>query len=548
MYTMSRDSVPYQARGFPNIRISSLWIPIFYAVTLIALSPFHSTFDEWGGVMQYFSGREILAGMGYHGYASYFWPPLFSFLMGAGSLILPGFLVGKLISILSASALLFVAFHLAQEISGRKGIGWWAQVFLILSPIYVFQSFLAANHMLESLFFVTGLYLFLRSLRDPQPGKLLIAGLMCGLAGLSRYTSYVLLALPFFIFILKPGFGRAIKSAVAFWIGFTLISLPWWYTNTMANGSPLYSMEHLNVCTSIIAHNPGSNHSLWECVDQNINGIVEIVAAYPLEYVKNFGHNIYQSTKLLVDYAGALAPFVLPAIFESIFLIKSRHWITIFGVLSFSVVLVSQAFLGEWYLLSWIVPITIVTVLFVLKYSERIVENFPVLNKYYVRQLFLGLLVVAGLILTCSRLVTSLTAERSYLPLKDVKQVAQALKEHDPDLKSKVVMAIDPSQAYYAGSKYLITPFDYEGTLEDMVAYQGLSEQVKNFAPKYPSSWENSDLRADYLIYTNAPVNLTEEYELPQFSFLLDPQSDSIPTNFELVVQSPNVVAYEIHW
>jgi hypothetical protein len=141
-------------------------------------------------------------------------------------------------------------------------------------------------------------------------------------------------------------------------------------------------------------------------------------------------------------------------------------------------------------------------------------------------------------------LATSLLGERNYSSLGDIEQVTQALREHDPDLDSKVVMAIDPARAYYAESKYLITPLDYEGTLEAMVSYSGISEQVKNYAPKYPSSMEKSDLKADYLIYSN----WMQEYELPQFSFLLNPESRKIPSNFELVYQSPNVVAYEIHW
>lgn len=542
MSPISRDSIKYQALRFPGI-----WMPIVYAVTLTILSPLHSEFDEWGGVMQYFSGGEILAGIGYHGWASYFWPPLFSFLIGIGSLILPGFLAGKLISILSASALLFVAFHFTQEIFHRKEIGWWAQVFLILSPTYVIQSLLAHNHMLESLFFTTGLYLFLRSFRDPRPGKFLIAGLVCGLAGLSRYTSYVLLALPFFIFILKPGFWRTIKLGVVFWVGFTVISLPWWYANTVDHGSPIYSWEYLNICTAVMAHNPGTNHSLWWCANQNLNGIADIVIAYPLEYVKNFVDNISQSIKLLVKYGGALAPFVLPAILASIFFMEPRQWLTIFGVLSLSVFLISQAFVNEWYLLSWIVPIIIVTVMFVFMYIDRIVEKYSTLNKYHARQLFLTLLVMAGLALTVNRLETFVIAERNYLPLGDVEVATQALKAHDPDLKSKIVMAIDPGRAYYAGSKFLITPLDYEGPLEAMVSYNGVSEQLKNYAPKYPSTMTGSDLKADYLIYTASSENWMGGYELPQFSFLLNPKSDKIPNNFEIIYQSSNVVVYEIN-
>jgi 4-amino-4-deoxy-L-arabinose transferase-like glycosyltransferase len=543
VYLTFAESIKYQARRFPGI-----WIPIAYAIVLVILSQFHSVFDEWGGVMQLFSGRGILAGMGYRGWASYFWPPLFSFLIAVGSLIVPGFVAGKLISILSASALLLVAFHFAQELSHRREIGWWAQVFVLLSPIYVYNSLLAHNHMLDALLFVTGLYLFLRSLRDPRPGKLLVVGLVCGLAGLTRYTSYVLLALPFFLFFIKPGFWRAIRLGVAFWVGFAAISLPWWYANTVSNGSPLYSLEYLNICTSIVAHNPGTNQSLWWCADQNLKGITDLVTTYPLEYVKNIAKNVFQSAKLLVTYGGVLLPFVLPAFFESVFVIEPKHWIAVFGTLALGVALVSQAFVNEWYLLGSIVPIIIITAIFVLQYLGRAMEEYPILGKYHVRQLFLALLVVGGLALTGNRLVNLFKDDRDYLLLGDVEGVTQALKEHDPDLGSKVVMANDPGRAYYAGSKYLVTPEEYEGTVEAMVSYEGIRESVRNYAPKYPPSMAQSQLKADYLVYFGTPDIWRGPRELPQFSFLLDPQSDEIPSNFELVYQAPNVVAYEIHW
>jgi hypothetical protein len=521
---------------------------LLYAILLLCLSPLHNKFIEWGGVMQYFAGKEILSGTGYHGWPSHFWPPLFSLLIGLGSLVLPGFLAGKLISIFAASVLLFVAFLVAQEIFHRQELGVWVQVFLALSPIFVYETLEAHNHMLDSVLFMTGFYLFLRSLRDPKPGRFLIAGLVCGLAGLTRYTSYVLLALPIFVLIFKPRFRAAVTSGVAFWIGFAVVSLPWWYANTLDNGSPIASWQHLNICTSIIAHNPGANCSLWWCSNQNLAHTADIVAAYPIEYLKNFARNIYRSGVLLITYGGVLAPFVLPAILESIFLVELRHWIVTFGVLSLSVCLVSQAFVNQWYYLGWMVPIIVITTTFVLKYLDRIADKYPILNRYLVRQMFLALLVLAGLGLTFNRLATRLASERDYSPAAEIDQVTRALQEHDPDLQSKVVMAIDPARAYYAGSKYLMTPLDYEGSLAGLVAYTGVSEQVKNYAPKYPSSLAKSGLRADYLIYTKASEIWLGEQEPPQFSFLFDPHSNEIPGNFELIYQSPNVVAYEINW
>jgi hypothetical protein len=54
---------------------AGIWIPILYGTALIFLSPIHGLFSEWGGVMQYFAGQEILLGKGYHGWALSFLAP-----------------------------------------------------------------------------------------------------------------------------------------------------------------------------------------------------------------------------------------------------------------------------------------------------------------------------------------------------------------------------------------------------------------------------------------------------------------------------------------
>jgi hypothetical protein len=82
-------------------QLSPIWIPVTYAITLLIISPLHSVFNEWSGVMQYFSGKEILRGDGYRGWTSHFWPPLFSTVLGLVSKLLPGSTAGKIISIMS---------------------------------------------------------------------------------------------------------------------------------------------------------------------------------------------------------------------------------------------------------------------------------------------------------------------------------------------------------------------------------------------------------------------------------------------------------------
>jgi hypothetical protein len=546
LHTDLSERIRYQLARRPGI-----WIPIAYALTLLLLSPAHSLFNEWGGVMQYFAGREILAGAGYHGWPAGFWPPFFSFLIGLGSMVLPAFLAGKLISIAASAILLYIAYCLAMELLDQKEVGLGAQAFLALNPLFFRESLQSHNHMLDSLLFVSGLWFFLRSLRHPGPGKFFVVGLVCGLAGLSRYTSYVLLFLPFFLILFGLHFRKVITLAITFWVGFSLVSLPWWYSNAVNNGSPLYSWQHLNICAGAVVGLGGTNYALWRCYDQsNINSVLDVITTYPIDYLNNFLRNIFTGIKFMVKYGGALALFVVPAIFESIFLLRLKHWLILVGELSLWIILVSQAFVNDYFLLSPMVFISIVSVAFVLRYLVRLQEKYPALRQYHFRNLSVALLVAGAFILTAFQFSSYLDERYSYVPLADADEVTRALKEHDPNIKTKVIMAIDPGRAYYAGSKYLVTPSEYEGSVDGMVSYRGLSERVKMYAPKYPPDLANSDLKADYLIYTRPSQDFVPwvVQDLPQFSFLFDPDSDKIPENFKLVYHSAKVVVYEIDW
>ena len=59
------------------------FVPITYSfIALILIIFYHTTFEEWDGVIQLFAGREIFQGYNYIGWPSHFWPPLYSFLIG----------------------------------------------------------------------------------------------------------------------------------------------------------------------------------------------------------------------------------------------------------------------------------------------------------------------------------------------------------------------------------------------------------------------------------------------------------------------------------
>jgi 4-amino-4-deoxy-L-arabinose transferase-like glycosyltransferase len=531
-------------------QLAPIWFPIVYAITLLIISPLHRVFSEWGGVMQYFCGKEILSGQGYRGWTSQFWPPLFSLSIGVVSKLFSGFTAGKIISIASGSVLLFVAHDLGVALTGSQEIGILTQVFLALSPLYFRESLRANNHMLDSFLFIFGLTLFIKSIEAPTLYGVIGAGLVCGLAGLTRYTSYVLLALPLSLFLLFVP-AQALSLAVAFWAAFSIISLPWWVYNTRVNGSPVHSWNHLNVAMAVFPGPYGwSQIGLFQCAARlGFNSVSDVFRANPKMYARNVLRNLFQCAVRLVKATGIIAPFVIPGFLDGFLSFQPTDWFIVVGLLILYVGLVSQASAGDHFLLSWTAVMTLIGTAFLQKYIALIVQKYGIPSTYPVQSLVVLLLVVAGLAWTVYKFRQYLNWEKASAGLADLDQVTRALAKHDPKLATKVIMAVDPARAYYAGAKYLSTPLDYNGPLGGLVEYHGLGERAREYAPRYPANMPDERLQADYLIYTRTPENIPCYLweEMPQFPFLLDSDADGIPASFERIYLSEKVAVYEIH-
>lgn len=532
VFSAARKSVP-----------SCLVIPLFLMLFLLLLSRLHDRFDEWGGVMQFFAGQELAAGQGYRGWASHFWPPMFSILISLGGHLVPPFLAGKLISILASTLLVLVTYPLAMQLSGDRRVALWSQAFLVMNPLYVRESIGAHNHLLEPLFLVTGLWLSLQGMRERTVTKQAMAGAVCGLAALARYTSYALLALPCLLaWRLRGEPRRAATLALAFWVGFAVVSLPWWYEDARSNGSPLHNWEALNVCSAVMTREPHTLRSLWWCSDQPFNGVLDIARAHPIEYLRNVKDNIGQSITDLARSTGILAPFAIPAIFWALFLVGPADWVFLFGGLALYVGLVVQAHAEVRYLLAWIPLMTIVSVGLLVSYLDRCGQRVAFFTRYRLSVVLMIFLWVLGAWASKASLASDLREEWSTMPVARIRKVTKELRIHDPDLRHKTIMATEPVWAFYAGSRYLATPLIYDGSVDGLAEYRGLSVRVRAYAPKYPA--DLAALRADYLVYTMPGP----DDALSKFSFLFNPASDRVPQNFTLVYQSPEVVVYRIDW
>lgn len=511
-------------------------IPILFAILLIPLSYFHDTFEEWDGVIQLFAGREIFKGEGYTGWPSHYWPPLYSLLAGFLDLFLPGFLASKLISHVAGVLLLYVAYKLAMELTGEKSIAFLTQLFLVVNPLFLISSLQAENHMLDSLFFVSSILLLFQSLKVPESKRFIVLGLIAGLAGLSRYTSYILIPLVVLTIFLAYNWKKAWKPLLLFTVSFSVVSSPWWLLNTIQNGSPFATWQYLNIGYGLFDRNP----LWWWKLHAEYNGIADIITSDPEAFIQHVLLNMLISLLFLVGTCVALSPFVLPAWISSWFSVKRIYSVSLLAGVVLFILLVSQAFVFPEVFLSWTVVFTILSIHFIITFLIRYERNHSfvtVIRKWVLFSLF-----------CCGFLITGYLTYQ-YIrgddydggQLSDQKAITETLKAYDPDIEHKTVMTVNPARAYYLGSQFLMIPLYYEGEVDGIYSYEALHEKVIQHTQNSYAGPLTPPVKSDYLIYDR----FTSKY-LPQFSFLFDPHSAQVPSNFKLVYQSKEAVVYEI--
>jgi hypothetical protein len=524
-------------------------IPFLYTLLIVPIARRHDTFVEWGGVMMAFSGREIVHGHGYHGWASHFWPPLYPLLVGIGGLFVPELAAGKVLSIVASAALLVVVYQLALQLFPSVRVALLSQLLVALNPLFVVESYQAHNHMLSATLLVTGLYLFLKHARARSLRGMVAAGAVCGLASLARYQSLVLVSLavtPFFMADVRS----STRLAAAYLGGLLLVCVPWWSYSIAVNGSALYTWQYLNLGATLY---PGDKATWWWSEQARFNGPMSVLAAYPQAYIRNFVSNLSRLPGMLLVLLGPVGVFVVGGLFDSL---VGRLWkriAAVYFLLFVYLAVICQVFIPSYEVIGPVVALTIVGAAFVARHAHQVQHKHRLMSRLkYDRVLVVGLALVSGLIMT-SKVRAAIADRYNGDALPEVDRVAQVVRARDPALAGKVVMAKDPGWAYHLGGQYIETPATYQGDAAGLVRLAGLSDAIKRYVPRYPSTLAGPALRADYLVYTRelSPADADTPFpahEPHQLDFLLDPQSPQIPPNFHAVYQSSAVVVYEVSW
>jgi hypothetical protein len=524
---------------------AGLLIPLIYCSWMAIVMARHPMLIDWDGVMHYFAGADIYHGNGYRGWASHFWPPLYPLLTGTLLRWMDGALAAKLISLLSATLLLWLSHRFAYKLSGNAVIACLAQLVIATDPDFVVLSIKAENHMLDSLFYVMAIWMLLQNLEKEQGRGYWMVGLVCGLAGLSRYTSYSLL--PAFVgsmFCFYPP-RRATLNALRITAGFVLISSPWWLINFLDNGSPLATWQYMNIGAGVFTDQQNIWWWWWSGID-GFASITDIIRHSPGPFAANFLKNILKSF-FIIFYKGqftgmicCIAVFLLILAYRFRYrapLLRTRLYLPVLFSLLCFVALVSQAFVFSEVFLSWLVLVAIYGINAIYRLSKGVHWNNPA---YRPLALSLITVVFAFDFFHTTRQLNNYWVNST--GLEDNTAMVTALKTIDRQLDKKVIMSFHPGRAYYLGSGYVMLPPYYNGDLNGLVTYQHMSDKVKEHAPRYPSILNVHNLKVDYLIYDQRAAAC-----LPRFSFLLKQQSDSIPVNFQRVYHSDKMAVYKIN-
>lgn len=522
-------------------------IPLVYCVCVITIAYRQPLFVEFDGVMHYYLGAEIFQGKGYHGWGSHFWPPLYALLAGAVGAVIKSAEAGSIISALAASVLLYVVYVFVYFLSGKRVLACLGQLLVAVNHAFVLLSVEAENHMLDSLFYVLAIMLLVRALQKNDPYSYFIIGIVSGLAGLTRYTSYSLLPAFLITLICFYPFRRALVLTLYIIAGFALISSPWWVINYLDNGSPLATWQYTNVGAGVFAHSPEKRWWWWwEGID-SFRSVTDIMWREPGAYLWNFCRNVALSVYLIVIKGQLSGLCCIAAILIYIFrqsrsqtpsYWRTRAFLPVLICLASYIMLVSQAFVFRDVFLSWLVLVPVYGVVAI----YRLGEDARLFSQGRRPAILMVLVVVIALDLLYSnrqlnRYMTNISG------LEENTEIIAALKKQDSHIDQKVLMAIHPGRAFHLGSKFIMLPPYYrEGRISELVTFERMSFKVRNYAPRYPSSIDINDLQVDYLVYDPLALSV-----LPQFSFLLQKNDPRIPANFQLVYRSDEVAVYKIN-
>ena len=435
------------------------------------------------------------------------------------------FSAGKFLNVMSASITLYFTSKIVGSIFNREGA--FITVLLVaVNQIFLKYSYTAGTDMLFLAFYTSSLYFILKN-DELNFKNLLVAGVLSGLAYLTRYTGISLIVFVVLVFLMhfykkfnithsfKKSFPA--KSLTYYLIPVLILSSIWGIISYQKTGYFINNMNFQNTALTVYKPENMSNDE-WIHKHQNtFNSMRDVVFKELGTFAKKIFLNNFplyfakDMSRLLPKYLGILA---------------------VFGLIVFIIKLKSQNLLEKYFLLASLIFYFQILLIF---YSERfslpllpfycflIVKLFSYdflqrfnfnISKLRFYGIILFLLIIFNLTNSIIAVKTDINSgPKEILSVKDWSE-----KNYYKELSGKLIMARKPHIAYYLDMKLSVTPY-----LEN---YNDFVQNIKNRNIDYVYV---SEREAEYLTNQNLKQVLLN-YNVP-------------PEELEVITKTMNPIA-----
>lgn len=296
-----------------NQRSDKLWsvLPIILTLAISTLYfllsvQFHYYFEEADGITQSFESKLILAGKGYSGWGSNYWPPLYTLMLTFFYLIFGDyFIAGKFISTYSIGGIAFFIWKLTDLILKRKrslndtnyfeeesktNIGiLFTFLFIITSSYFVYIGFLVENEGFSSFLVIASIYFFLRFEQTDETKKLYFFAIFSGLAIFTRYTNLFLAVLPILLIFKEDFLIYLKKNKIQLLFSYIILFIP---LISYVIYSFLIKGEYINYQYYNIAREFHSENFLYYYNDYD--SFFDVLQQ-PIQLIMAYGENLYDA-------------------------------------------------------------------------------------------------------------------------------------------------------------------------------------------------------------------------------------------------------------
>ena len=295
MQSIGKKSLKFKSDSFFDILC--ILFPIFYLIIVLLLTLSIRKTGNYGVETDFFwlyvpHAKSFLEGNiiidSFHG-------PIYPVFLALVSLVFKDFfLSGIILSVFSASIVLYFTYRIISILSDRK-LAFLVISFLAINPIFIQYSYTCGTDMFfNALVSATIFYFF--SQKKTTISKLIVTGFLAGITYLTRNNGVFLLMLGLFIFFTSDAISikRKIFYSFSFYTSFILTNLPWNLYCYFINDAFFYNTNYLNVAFEMYNRGTLNRESFW-FGENKFQSFWDVISYDPIVFLKTYLLNIYEN-------------------------------------------------------------------------------------------------------------------------------------------------------------------------------------------------------------------------------------------------------------